>query len=158
MGLGLLCALVLTAAAGAAEPTLSPATALSRAVPDKAALGEPFDVEVVLTHEKSQRYDLETPSSDGTFDVISTDRSRTDGANTATTVFHLKLAAFELGEKSTPALKFSVVDGALKGTQDVPGTKVEITRGRKGGRIAIQFYSDEDFERLYELLVRAGRS
>src|SRR5437660_7497431 len=38
------------------------------------------------------------------------------------------------------------------------GTKVEITRGRKGGRIAIQFYSDEDFERLYELLVRAGRT
>ena len=38
------------------------------------------------------------------------------------------------------------------------GTKVEITRGRKGGRIAIQYYSDEDFERLYELLVRAGRT
>ena len=38
------------------------------------------------------------------------------------------------------------------------GTKVEISRGRKGGRIAIQFYSDDDFERLYELLVRAGRS
>ena len=38
------------------------------------------------------------------------------------------------------------------------GTKVEITKGRKGGRIAIQFYSDEDFERLYELLVRAGRT
>ena len=38
------------------------------------------------------------------------------------------------------------------------GTKVEVTRGRKGGRIAIQFYSDEDFERLYELLVRAGRA
>jgi len=37
------------------------------------------------------------------------------------------------------------------------GTKVEITKGRKGGRITIQFYSDEDFERLYELLVRAGR-
>jgi ParB family chromosome partitioning protein len=38
------------------------------------------------------------------------------------------------------------------------GTKVEVTKGRKGGRIAIQFYSDEDFERLYELLVRAGRT
>ena len=38
------------------------------------------------------------------------------------------------------------------------GTKVEITKGRKGGRIAIHFYSDEDFERLYELLVRAGRT
>ena len=36
------------------------------------------------------------------------------------------------------------------------GTKVEIQRGRKGGRIAIQFYSDDDFERLYELLIRAG--
>jgi ParB family chromosome partitioning protein len=32
------------------------------------------------------------------------------------------------------------------------GTKVEIHKGRKGGRIAIEFYSDDDFERLYELL------
>ncbi len=38
------------------------------------------------------------------------------------------------------------------------GTKVEIVRRRRGGRIHIEFYSDEDFERLYELLVRAGRS
>ncbi len=37
-------------------------------------------------------------------------------------------------------------------------TKVQILRGRKGGRIAIEYYSAEDFERLYELLVRAGRS
>jgi len=37
------------------------------------------------------------------------------------------------------------------------GTKVEILRRRRGGRIAIQFYSDEDFERLYEILVRAGK-
>jgi len=38
------------------------------------------------------------------------------------------------------------------------GTKVEVLRGRRGGRIAIQFYSDEDFERLYELLLRAGKA
>jgi ParB family chromosome partitioning protein len=38
------------------------------------------------------------------------------------------------------------------------GTKVEVLRGRRGGRIAIQFYSDEDFERLYEILVRAGKA
>ncbi len=38
------------------------------------------------------------------------------------------------------------------------GTKVEILRRRRGGRIVIEYYSDEDFERLYELLVRAGRS
>lgn len=37
------------------------------------------------------------------------------------------------------------------------GTKVEIMRGRKGGRIAIEFYSDDEFERLHELLVRAGK-
>ena len=38
------------------------------------------------------------------------------------------------------------------------GTKVEILRGRRGGHIAIHFYSDDDFERLYELLARAGKA
>jgi ParB family chromosome partitioning protein len=38
------------------------------------------------------------------------------------------------------------------------GTKVEILRRRRGGRIQIEFYSDEDFERLYELFVRAGKA
>ncbi|OLC54020.1 MAG: hypothetical protein AUH85_12940 [Chloroflexi bacterium 13_1_40CM_4_68_4] len=32
------------------------------------------------------------------------------------------------------------------------GTKVLIRRGRRGGRITIDFYSAEEFERLYELL------
>ncbi len=38
------------------------------------------------------------------------------------------------------------------------GTKVEVVRRRRGGRILIEFYSDDDFERLYELLVRAGKA
>ena len=38
------------------------------------------------------------------------------------------------------------------------GTKVEILRRRRGGRILIDFYSDEDFQRLYELFVRAGKA
>lgn len=38
------------------------------------------------------------------------------------------------------------------------GTKVEIQRRRRGGRIQIEFYSNEDFERLYELLIRAGKA
>jgi ParB family chromosome partitioning protein len=38
------------------------------------------------------------------------------------------------------------------------GTKVEILRGRRGGRISIQFYSDEDFERLFEILLKAGKA
>jgi ParB family chromosome partitioning protein len=39
------------------------------------------------------------------------------------------------------------------------GTKVEIARrNKRGGQIRIEFYSDEDFERLYELFVRAGKA
>ena len=37
------------------------------------------------------------------------------------------------------------------------GTKVEIDKGRKGGRITIEFYSDDDFERLFELLTQTPR-
>ncbi len=37
------------------------------------------------------------------------------------------------------------------------GTKVEIQKGRKGGRITIEFYSNDDFERLYEQLVRSTK-
>jgi len=37
------------------------------------------------------------------------------------------------------------------------GTKVEIQRGRKGGRITIEFYSNDDFERLCEQLVRSTK-
>lgn len=36
------------------------------------------------------------------------------------------------------------------------GTKVEIERKRKGGRITIEFYSNDEFERLYELLTRGA--
>jgi len=38
------------------------------------------------------------------------------------------------------------------------GTKVEILRRRRGGRIQIDFYNDEDFERLYEMFIRAGKA
>ena len=38
------------------------------------------------------------------------------------------------------------------------GTKVEILRRRRGGRIQIEFYSDEDFERLYDMFIRAGKA
>ena len=37
------------------------------------------------------------------------------------------------------------------------GTKVEIQRRRKGGRISLEFYSNDDFERLYELLMNATK-
>lgn len=36
------------------------------------------------------------------------------------------------------------------------GTKVQVTMGRRGGRISIDFYSAEEFERLYELLLQTA--
>ena len=35
------------------------------------------------------------------------------------------------------------------------GTKVNVERRKRGGRITIEFYSDDDFERLSELLTGA---
>ena len=32
------------------------------------------------------------------------------------------------------------------------GTKVSVARGRKGGRIVIEYYTDEDLGRLYDRL------
>jgi ParB family chromosome partitioning protein len=32
------------------------------------------------------------------------------------------------------------------------GTKVQIARSRKGGRIVIEYYSDEEFSRLFDRL------
>ena len=37
------------------------------------------------------------------------------------------------------------------------GTKVEIVTGRRGGRILIDFYSTEEFDRLYDLLIGRTR-
>jgi ParB family chromosome partitioning protein len=36
------------------------------------------------------------------------------------------------------------------------GTKVSLARTRRGGRIVIEFYSDEDLGRLYERLIGGG--
>jgi ParB family chromosome partitioning protein len=33
------------------------------------------------------------------------------------------------------------------------GTKVSLSRSRKGGRIVIEYYSDEELARLYERLI-----
>ncbi len=33
------------------------------------------------------------------------------------------------------------------------GTKVTLSRSRKGGRIVIEYYSDEELERLYDRLI-----
>lgn len=54
-----------------------------------------------------------------------------------------------------------IADPELQRAQDelrrALGTKVQIATGRRGGHISIDFYSAEEFERLYELLLQAAR-
>lgn len=61
--------------------------------------------------------------------------------------------ARQRGSMADPDL--AQAEGALRSAL---GTKVGIQRRRKGGRITIDFYSADDFERLYDMLVRAARS
>jgi ParB family chromosome partitioning protein len=39
------------------------------------------------------------------------------------------------------------------GLRQALGTKVRLARSRRGGRIVIEYYSDEELGRLYERLV-----
>jgi ParB family chromosome partitioning protein len=51
----------------------------------------------------------------------------------------------------------SAIDPDLERVEDelrrALGTKVSLARSRRGGRIVIEYYSDEDLGRLYERLV-----
>lgn len=48
------------------------------------------------------------------------------------------------------------LDRLETGLRDALGTKVTINTARKGGRITIEYYDEEDLERLYERLTGAG--
>ncbi|HEY7599441.1 MAG TPA: hypothetical protein VH741_05905, partial [Candidatus Limnocylindrales bacterium] len=43
------------------------------------------------------------------------------------------------------------------GLRNALATKVSITPGRKGGRITIEYYDDDDLGRLYERLIGGGQ-
>jgi ParB family chromosome partitioning protein len=62
-----------------------------------------------------------------------------------------------LRDKPQPAAKAPVAtDGGMEhleeGLRRALGTKVLLARSRKGGRIVIEYYSDEEFSRLYDRL------
>ena len=97
----LACLLVSSASALAEDAPLPPLQVNARAVPDKARLGEPFTVEITVTHVKDQRYDLQPVTDMENFDVVDSARKRVDGADSATTTFELKLSAFQLGKLKT---------------------------------------------------------
>lgn len=98
-----------------------------RASPDKVKLGEPFAVEIVITHDPAQRYELVTPAGDlGDFDFAGQERSRVDGKSESTTTVKVRLSAFALGKLKTPALTFDVAAPEGQVQFPVAGTDVEI--------------------------------
>ena len=109
-----------------AEAPLPPLKVNARATASKVKLGEPFTVEVVVTHVKEQRYDLKPVEPTDAFDMIDSQRSRLDGPDSATTTFQLQLAAFQLGAQTSPQLSFEVWTPAGQGTFAVPGVEVEV--------------------------------
>jgi ParB family chromosome partitioning protein len=58
---------------------------------------------------------------------------------------------------TTPAAARRALDPDLERIEDDLrrrlGTKVTLTRSRKGGRIIIEFYSDEELGQLYDRLI-----
>jgi hypothetical protein len=97
-----------------------------RAVPATAKLGEPFEVEIVVTHDRAQRYELATPGDLGDFEFLGSERRRVDGSETSTTTFKAKLSAFQLGKLKTPAFSLEVTDPAGVVQVPVGPTDVEI--------------------------------
>ncbi|MBL8910665.1 MAG: hypothetical protein JNM17_08195 [Archangium sp.] len=110
----------------------------ARAMPDKVKIGEPFVLEVALTHDPLQRYELKTPGDLGDFDYLGQERKRADAASPpngvasggfaqSTTTISIKLSAFQLGELQTPEglqLEVTAPEGIV--TLPVPRVKVEV--------------------------------
>ncbi len=97
-----------------------------RAKVEKAQLGEHFEVEYVITHDKGQRYELVPPSETGDFDYLSQQRSRKDGPTSTTTTVSVSWAAFALGRQTTPKVQFEVtqIDGSTR--VNANGADIEI--------------------------------
>ncbi len=122
----LLLALSATALAGVDGGVLPPEQLRVRASPDKVQLGEPFVVEVAVTHAKEQRWELVAPGDLGDFDFVGHQRSRKDGRDSSTTVFAVKLQAYALGQQTTPTFTFEVADPLGAGQLPAAGTKIEV--------------------------------
>lgn len=115
------------AAADPADGGLAAPTELrARVVPDRVKLGEPFTLEVQITHDADQRYELRAPGDLGDFEYLGQQRRRVDGPARSTTVLSVKLSAFALGEHDTPALELDVVSPQGQGTLPVPRAKVTV--------------------------------
>jgi ParB family chromosome partitioning protein len=58
---------------------------------------------------------------------------------------------------SKPARRDPNVEAAEETLQSALGTRVRIVQGRKGGRLEIHFFSDEELQRVYDLVLEAAK-
>lgn len=93
--------------------------------PESVALGEPFTLEVRVTHDPGQRYEFKAPGELGDFDLVKLERSREDGAAASTTTLRATLQAFALGTHPVPALELEVTTPA--GVQTLPAPRPTVT-------------------------------
>jgi hypothetical protein len=113
------------AATPAASTLAPPIRVETRLKAGAVQLGEPFTVEVLVTHQKTQRYELSKPADSEDFDFRGVERRRVDSGEASTTSFEVSLAAFRLGKLKTPALTLTVSD-QQESTMEVAGTDVEV--------------------------------
>ncbi len=126
--LSLICLLV-AGVAPAEEPDgglMPPEQLRVRVSPDRVKVGEPFTLEVTVTHAPAQRYELKPPSELGDFDYLGQERKRTDGPDRSTTTLLIKLSAFQLGGLDTPNLDLEVSAPEGAGTLPVPRARVQV--------------------------------
>jgi ParB family chromosome partitioning protein len=64
----------------------------------------------------------------------------------------------EVAAKTGPAPRDPNVVSAEESLQSALGTKVSISQGKKGGRIEVHFFSSEEMERVYQLLMKVAQS
>lgn len=67
-----------------------------------------------------------------------------------------RLRTHEPRNRTERALRSADAERLEHGLRDALATKVTLTSGRKGGRITIEYYDDDDLARLYERLTGAS--
>ncbi len=123
---GLIFSLMMSAVANGDAGVAPALSVTTRAVQSQVKVGEVFAVEVVVTHDSGQRYELTAPGDWGAFDFVTSERSRHDGAESSTTTFLVKMQAFELGKQTTPSLVFETTEAAGTATMSVNGVELEV--------------------------------
>jgi hypothetical protein len=97
-----------------------------RCVPSKVKLGEPFQVEVTLTHAPEQRYELGALGDLGDFELVRQERSRVDASDRSTTTLTVTLVGFALGPQTTPPLPLEMTAAEGQARLEAPGAAIEV--------------------------------